>query len=82
MDHPRRFKPFWRWELFLFAFVLALSMLASVVVRVDWGAWGAALTVLLLVLGVAAALLLVVPLFLTSGRDSEGSRRSLEGVAL
>lgn len=82
MPQPRRTKPLWRWEAFLFVLVLVLAMAASLVARVEWGIAGAALAVVLLVVAVVAAALLVVPLFLPKGRDSENTRKSLAGVQL
>lgn len=82
MNPTRRFKPFWRWEVFLLASVLVLAMAASLVTRLDWPAVAPLLSILLLVLAVAFALALVVPLLRPKGRDSEGTRRSLDGIEL
>ncbi len=82
MNHARRWKPFWRWEAFLFAMVLVLAMAASFVVRVDWPVVGAVLGIVLLVAAVTLAALLVVPILLVKGRDSENTRKTLEGVEL
>jgi len=82
MDHARRWKPFWRWEVFLFAVVLVLAMAASLVSRADWPVIGPILTIGLLVLALAAAGALVVPLVLTAGRDSENTRKTLRGIEL
>ncbi len=82
MDHARKWKPLWRWEVFLFAVVLVLAMAASVVSRVDWPVGGPILTIGLLVLALAAAAALVVPLVLSTGRDSENTRTTLAGIEL
>lgn len=82
MPRIRRLKPLWRWEAFLFVLVLVLAMAASLVARVEWGIAGAVLAIALLVVAVAAAALLVVPLFLPRGRDSENTRKTLAGVDL
>jgi len=82
MDHARKWKPLWRWEVLLFAVVLVLAMAASLVSRADWPVIGPVLTIALLVLALAAAAALVVPLLVTTGRDSENTRKTLEGVEL
>ncbi|MCS5733925.1 hypothetical protein [Herbiconiux daphne] len=82
MNEKRKWKPIWRWETFQLAMVLLLAIVANVVTRADWPVVGPVLAIVLLVLAVGFALLLIVPLFLPSGRDSENSRRSLDGVAL
>jgi hypothetical protein len=82
MNPTRRFKPFWRWEVFLLAMVLVLAMAASIVTRPDWPVVGPVLSIVLLVLAVLCALALVVPLLRPKGRDSEGTLRSLDGVEL
>ncbi|WP_291056052.1 hypothetical protein [Herbiconiux sp.] len=81
MDHARKRKPLWRWEVFLFAVVLVLAMAASLVSRIG-GVLGAVLSIALLVLAIVAALLLIVPLLRPKGRDSENTRTSLEGLDL
>jgi hypothetical protein len=80
--HTRRWKPFWRWEAFLFAMVLVLAIAANFVTRADWPVVGPILAIVLLVLAVVIAVLLVLPLFLRNGRDSENTRKSLEGIEL
>lgn len=81
--HPSpRHKPLWRWEVFLFAVVLLLAIVSGFLVRADWGIGGAIAVVALLVVAVAAAGFLIVPLLRPSGRDSENTRRSVEGVEL
>lgn len=81
MEPTRRFKPLWRWEALLFAVVLVAAMAASLVVRPEWPVIGPVVSIALLVVAVAAALALVVPLLRRSGRDSENSRHSIEGLA-
>lgn len=81
MDHARKWKPLWRWEAFLFALVLVLAMAASLVSRIG-GVLGAVLSIVLLVLAIVAALLLIVPLLRPRGRDSENTRKTLEGLEL
>ncbi|WP_291036712.1 hypothetical protein [Herbiconiux sp.] len=81
--HPSpRHKPLWRWEVFLFAVVLLLAIVSGFLVRADWGIGGAIAVVALLVVAVAAAGFLIVPLLRPNGRDSENTRRSVEGVEL
>jgi hypothetical protein len=80
--HPIRRKPLWRWELLLLALVLVLAMTASVVSAADWPVIGPVLSILLLVAAIALALALIVPLIRRGGRDSEGTRRSLDGARL
>ncbi|GAA2222653.1 hypothetical protein N1031_01785 [Herbiconiux moechotypicola] len=80
--HPVRRKPLWRWELFLFAVVLVLAMAASGVSAARWPVVGPVLAIVLLLAAVAVGAALIVPLFRRGGRDSEGSRRSLDGVEL
>ncbi|SDZ01106.1 hypothetical protein [Herbiconiux ginsengi] len=82
MNLTRRWKPFWRWEAFLFAMVLVLAIAASFVTRADWPVVGPILGIVLLVLAVVIAVLLLLPLFHRNGRDSENTRKSLEGVEL
>ncbi|QJU53726.1 hypothetical protein SCB71_10880 [Herbiconiux sp. KACC 21604] len=85
MQENRRFKPFWRWEVFLFAMVLVSAMAANVVTRADWPVWTPVLAVLLLAIALGFAAALVVPLLRGSGRDSENTLRtigSLEPVPL
>lgn len=82
MNLSRRWKPFWRWEAFLFGLVLALAIAANFVSRADWPVVGPILSIALLVLAVVIAVLLVLPLFRRNGRDSENTRRSLEGIEL
>jgi hypothetical protein len=82
MNAKRKWKPIWRWEAFLFAMVLILAMAASLVSRAEWPVAGPILAIALLVLAIVLAVLLVLPLFLPSGRDSENTRKSLEGVEL
>ncbi|MGD8167103.1 hypothetical protein ACEXOS_007740 [Herbiconiux sp. P16] len=82
MNLTRRWKPFWRWEAFLFAMVLVLAIAANFVTRANWPVAGPILAIVLLVLAVAIAVLLVLPLFRRNGRDSENTRKSLEGVEL
>ena len=82
MNFTRRWKPFWRWEAFLFAMVLVLAIGANFVSRADWPVVGPILGIALLVLAVVIAVLLILPLFLRNGRDSENTRKSLEGVEL
>ncbi|WP_382305903.1 hypothetical protein [Herbiconiux sp. UC225_62] len=82
MNLTRRWKPFWRWEAFLFAMVLALAIAANFVTCADWPVVGPILAVVLLMLAVVIAVLLVLPLFRRNGRDSENTRKSLEGVEL
>jgi hypothetical protein len=82
MNEKRKWKPIWRWEAFLFAMVLILAMAASLVSRADWPVAGPIVTVALLMIAVVIAVLLILPLLLTSGRDSENSRKSLEGIEL
>jgi hypothetical protein len=78
---PRR-KPLWRWEVFLFAVVLLLAIVSGFLVRADWGLGGAIAVVALLVVAVAAAGFLIVPLLRPNGRDSENTLRTVEGVEL
>ncbi|MFB2584063.1 hypothetical protein [Herbiconiux liukaitaii] len=78
---PRR-KPLWRWEAFLFGLVLLLAIVAGSIVRAGWGLIGALVVGALLVVAVAAAALLIVPLVRPGGRDSENTLRSVEGVEL
>jgi hypothetical protein len=78
---PRR-KPLWRWEVFLFAVVLLLAIVSGFLVRADWGIGGAIAVVALLVVAVAAAGFLIVPLLRPNGRDSENTLRTVEGVEL
>jgi hypothetical protein len=78
---PRR-KPLWRWEAFLFGVVLVLAVVGSVLARAPWGVAGAVLTFVLLVVAVAAAVLLVLPLLRRGGRDSENSRRAVDRAAV
>lgn len=78
---PRR-KPLWRWEVFLFGVVLLLAIVSGFLVRADWGLGGAIAVVALLVVAVAAAGLLIVPLLRPNGRDSENTLRSVDGVEL
>lgn len=78
---PRR-KPLWRWEVFLFAVVLLLAIVSGFLVRADWGLGGAIAVIALLVVAVAAAGLLIIPLLRPNGRDSENTRRTVEGVEL
>jgi hypothetical protein len=81
--HPSpRHKPLWRWEVFLFAVVLLLAIVSGFLVRADWGIGGAIAVVALLVVAVAAAGFLIVPLLRPNGRDSENTRRTVEGVEL
>ncbi|RFA11860.1 hypothetical protein B7R21_10925 [Subtercola boreus] len=70
----RRRLPLWRWDPFLAALVLVLSLVAALFQRLDLPVVSPlALTVLLLA-AVAAAVLLVLPLFVRSlRRDGEGS---------
>ncbi|MCS5719642.1 hypothetical protein N1027_16035 [Herbiconiux sp. CPCC 205763] len=82
MNYTRRWKPFWRWEAFLFAMVLVLAIAANFVTRADWPVLGPIFAIVLLVGAVGIAVLLVLPLFLPNGRDSENTRKSLEGVEL
>lgn len=78
---PRR-KPLWRWEVFLFGVVLLLAIVSGFLVRADWGLGGAIAVVVLLAVALVAAGLLIVPLLRPNGRDSENTRRSIEGVEL
>jgi hypothetical protein len=78
---PRR-KLLWRWEVFLFAVVLLLAIVSGFLVRADWGIGGGIAVVALLAVAIVAAGLLVVPLLRPNGRDSENTRRSVEGVEL
>jgi hypothetical protein len=68
--------------VFLFAVVLVLAMAASVVSQVKWPVLGPVLAIGLLVLAVAAAAALIVPLLVTAGRDSENTRKTLQGIDL
>ncbi|RFA14418.1 hypothetical protein B7R22_09265 [Subtercola boreus] len=70
----RRRLPLWRWDPFLAALVLTLSLVAALFQRLDLPVVSPlALTVLLLA-AVAAAVLLVLPVFVRSlRRDGEGS---------
>ncbi len=82
MNSARRWKPFWRWEALLFALVLALAIAANFVSRADWPVVGPVLSIGLLVAAVVIAVLLVLPLFRRTGRDSENTRRTLDGIEL
>jgi hypothetical protein len=82
MHEKRKWKPFWRWEVFLFAMVLLAAIVANFVSKAPWPVVGPILSIALLAVAVVFALLLIVPVFRPSLPDSEGSRTSLDGVAL
>ncbi|MEF2975815.1 hypothetical protein [Subtercola sp. YIM 133946] len=84
MTRPVRQKlPLWRWDPFLLGVVLVGSLIGAVFERLDLPVVTAvALTVLLLIAG-AAAVLLVLPLFvLALRRDGEGTLALGPGVTL
>jgi hypothetical protein len=62
--------------------VLVLAIAANGVSRADWPLVGPILTIALLVIAVVIAVLLVLPLLRRTGRDSENTRKSVEGLEL
>ncbi|MDF2442096.1 MAG: hypothetical protein JWR01_299 [Subtercola sp.] len=70
----RRKLPLWRWDPFLAALVLTLSIVAALFQRLDLPVVSPIALTVLLFAAVAAAVLLVLPVFVRSlRRDGEGS---------
>ncbi|PPF87718.1 hypothetical protein C5B96_03815 [Subtercola sp. Z020] len=70
----RRRLPLWRWDPFLAALVLGLSLVAALFQRLDLPVITPIVMTLLLAVALAAALALVLPLFVPRlRRDGEGS---------
>ncbi|RFA09516.1 hypothetical protein B7R54_09995 [Subtercola boreus] len=79
----RRKLPLWRWDPFLAALVLVLSLVAALFQRLDIPVVSPIALTVLLVAAVAAAVLLVLPVFVRSlRRDGEGSLALTDEVRL
>ena len=82
MNEPRKHKPLWRWEALLFALVLLFAIVAGVLPRTQEFGVVTVVSLVLLVVAIALAVLLVLPLLRRTGRDSENTRKTIEGVDL